>query len=49
MEFQYLRNSMREFGEMVLYSSSAKYYMDEHYIVLIENNALQTLAEIGED
>lgn len=49
VEFQYLRNSMREFGEMVLYSSSAKYYMDEHYIVLIENNALQTLAEIGED
>lgn len=45
-EFQYLCESLGEFAVPYKFNYATKYYIDEHYRKIIEDNALQTLAEL---
>lgn len=45
-EFWLLMKHMREFGEPIRYNPDYKYYIEEHFEVVIADEALQMLAEI---
>ena len=45
-EFRLLCRQLREFGKPYDFNYATKYYMDEHYRLVIRDNALQTLAEL---
>ena len=45
-EFWLLMKHMREFGEPIRYNPDFKYYIEEHFELVIEDEALQMLSEI---
>lgn len=45
-EFRLLCRQLREFGKPYEFNYATKYYMDEHYRLVIRDNALQTLSEL---
>ena len=45
-EFWLLMKHMREFGEPIRYNPDFKYYIEEHFELIMEDEALQTLSEI---
>ena len=45
-EFRLLCRQLREFGKPYDFNYATKYYMDEHYRLVIKDNALQTLSEL---
>ena len=45
-EFRLLCRQLREFGKPYDFNYATKYYMDEHYRLVIRDSALQVLAEL---
>ena len=44
-EFKLLSNHVREFGEPATFHYASRYYLEEHFTLVIANEALQLLAE----
>ena len=45
-EFEFLCETLREFSEPYRFTYTTKYYFEEHYKMVIKDNALQMLADI---
>ena len=45
-EFDNLNNALQEYGMKYMQTSSTRFFIDEHYTRIIENTAIQTLAEL---
>ncbi|SNU06751.1 adapter protein MecA 1/2 [Lachnospiraceae bacterium] len=45
-EFEFLCETLREFSEPYKFTYTTKYYFEEHYKLIIRDNALQMLADI---
>ena len=45
-EFDNLNNALQEYGMRYMQTSSTRFFIDEHYTRIIENTAIQTLAEL---
>jgi len=44
-DFRMLSNQVREFGEPVVFHYASRFYIEEHYDLIIANEALQLLSE----
>lgn len=45
-EFEFLCETLREFSEPYRFTYTTKYYFEEHYKMIIKDNALQMLADL---
>lgn len=45
-EFDNLNNALQEYGNKFMQTSSTRFFIDEHFTRIIENTAIQTLAEL---